>query len=886
MAIAMILSLLPVTAFAAEGTFSGAGNGTSASPYEVATAAQLNEVRGDLDAHYILTADIDLSSYTNWEPIGTFVPVSDEDPETPRTADAFSGSFDGKNHTVSGLKIARNDGVVVALFGCTANATVKDLILTEANVTGNMMVAAGIGYAFKTTVDNLDLAGANAISGKNIANGYPANMLAGTVGAAIDLTIKNCDITGTASARTTVTAETDAQNVGLIGGGLEGGTMSNCTVTGGTVTTGNNSIGIGGLTGCAMEFDSISGSSVKDVTVSVGDSAYLIGGLTGYTGKSDEKQTTVSNSSADISISAGKNSSRVGGLIGGGFFVPGYEEYFPVPTSFSVTGCTTAGSITTGSGCEAIGSVLGMAYLSPLKSCGSTMTISGAAVSQIGADAQLDALAGSYQQLFEGAVFDSKYNHYWHDYCAAIVGESQANTYVDMLKSSVGAPFSVIGSTASQQFNCGFYDKNNTGIARFTFDGTTISGYTANGTQIFSHDYYFVETDGLYADGKVVMPGFSLFETNDANAGEFKYFYMAPDTPAETFHIEFRYGSNLSALKQMRSGEYAYWLAAGILTDAMTDSEETMLEQVIALFCLENMDYSSARTAESLSQIGDITGVWDCDVSKYPEFTDLGIDALYCTLNTDGVGTTYARLAGTSAFFTTGVYDFFAYDNSTKDNSGVYVAHSEDEGAAASRFVLSGDGRTLSFTTLDGESIVYTRRAFSDVAAGSYYADAVEWAVTKGVTNGTSLTTFSPGSSCTRGQVVTFLWRAMGSPEPTATSSSFTDVDSGAYYYKAVLWATENGITLGTSNTTFSPNQIVTRAQAVTFQWRAAGSSPPAPGSANPFTDVASDSYYSDAVLWAVRESVTDGTAPTTFSPGNVCTRAQIVTFLYRQFGI
>lgn len=321
--------------------------------------------------------------------------------------------------------------------------------------------------------------------------------------------------------------------------------------------------------------------------------------------------------------------------------------------------------------------------------------------------AQLEALSGSYVHLFEGATFEDKYDHYWHDYCAAIVGEKEADSHADMLKSSVGAPSSVTGSADSDQFYCGFYDKGSTGITRFTFDGTKISGYTAGRTEIFSHTYHFVETDGLYVGDTVVMPGFSLFETDDSNAGEFKYFYMAPDTPEETFHIEFRYGNDLDALKQMSSGAYAYWLAAGIRTDALTDSKETVLEQVIALFCLENMDYSTARTAESLTQIAGIAGTWDCNVSDYPEFAELGIDGLYCTLGTNGIGTTYARLKGTSTFIVTDTYDFFAYDNSTSDNSGIYVAHSKEEGAAGSHYTLSNNGRTLAFTTLDGESYIH-----------------------------------------------------------------------------------------------------------------------------------------------------------------------------------
>ena len=169
---------------------------------------------------------------------------------------------------------------------------------------------------------------------------------------------------------------------------------------------------------------------------------------------------------------------------------------------------------------------------------------------------------------------------------------------------------------------------------------------------------------------------------------------------------------------------------------------------------------------------------------------------------------------------------------------------------------------------------------FVDVATGSYYEDAVDWAVENGITKGTDDTHFSPDGICTRAQAVTFLWRAAGSPKPETRTMPFTDVPVGSYYYDAVLWAVENGITKGTSDTTFSPNMTCTRAQIVAFLWRSEKS--PAAGTANPFADVKSTAYYADAVLWAVKENITKGTTSTTFSPNVDCTRAQIVTFLWR----
>lgn len=169
---------------------------------------------------------------------------------------------------------------------------------------------------------------------------------------------------------------------------------------------------------------------------------------------------------------------------------------------------------------------------------------------------------------------------------------------------------------------------------------------------------------------------------------------------------------------------------------------------------------------------------------------------------------------------------------------------------------------------------------FADVATDAYYYDAVKWAVNKGITNGVSETLFGPDQACTRAQIVTFLWRAAGSPEPKS-GSSFADVAADAYYAKAVAWAVENGITKGTSETTFHPDEICTRAQGVTFLYRALGKLAAAQAG---FTDVAADSYYADAVNWAAENGVTKGISETLFGPDGSCTRAQIVTFLYRAY--
>ena len=238
---------------------------------------------------------------------------------------------------------------------------------------------------------------------------------------------------------------------------------------------------------------------------------------------------------------------------------------------------------------------------------------------------------------------------------------------------------------------------------------------------------------------------------------------------------------------------------------------------------------------------------------------------------------TAERAAGFKAYMNGGVQGFAYKENGMNvvlfANSLTHKVHQRDEYAYISNFLFSS---VLSDKNYDGSASL----PFTDVADDAYYADSVAWAVAKNITSGVSATSFAPNASCTRGQMVTFLWRANGSPEPKSTATSFTDVKSGAYYEKAVAWAVENNVTTGTSATTFSPDATVTRGQSVTFLWRANAS--PAAASASSFTDVAASAYYASAINWAVENNVTNGTSATTFAPNSNCTRAQIVTFLYR----
>ena len=218
---------------------------------------------------------------------------------------------------------------------------------------------------------------------------------------------------------------------------------------------------------------------------------------------------------------------------------------------------------------------------------------------------------------------------------------------------------------------------------------------------------------------------------------------------------------------------------------------------------------------------------------------------------------------------------------------GTYVLDLQDDGTRV-KFTIKID-ETYLLTAHEQKTLDIKPRSsgkpkpvnpFVDVEETDYFYEAVMWGVTNGITSGTSATTFSPDGICTRAQAVTFLWNIAGRPKATISKSQFTDLDPSAYYYDAVLWAAEKGITVGTTLTTFSPEQTVTRAQNMQFLWKYAGKQIVKPQTK--FVDVNPEHYFYDAVAWAVKYKITSGTTATTFSPNDWCTRAQIMTFLYK----
>lgn len=584
------------------------GDGTKENPYQIATEEQLNLINNDLSANYELTADIDLSGTEDWIPIGamTLDSINKDNGEIDFT-NAFAGSFDGQGHTISNLScIADDDDVAAGLFGCVTG-NVQNFTLENVIVTGNannMAIGGAIGYGLGD-VKNITLSGENTVTGTNCVGG----IVGGNQGTIDSCTVENGNIViiGDNDFSSGEIIQCDvAECGGLVVGGSFMGEVNNCDATGNVTAEGNEPVGLGGIAGCIQCAASINGNTVT-ATINAGN-GHAIGGLCGFAGMGDDGDGTVdepcaiTDCSADVTI-VSDGATHVGGLVGTGLYYYGMED------RYTVENCKVTGTI---DGATTPGTVAGRAAGSTIISCDTDVLIDGTkGDTQIGAttklyqggdqDAdkkqaetavQLDAISDTYQQLFEGATFEAKCDGYWHDAAAAIVGESGADSAVEMLKSSIGGK--LYGQDAidaysdnpdSTQFFCGFTQD----VVNLTFDGTEISGTDKDGNEIFNHTYKSIGEYAVGADeGIDSFTGFAL-ESLDENSGEFTYFLLMPDTPESTYHIEFRYGSNLDDLQKYATGADAYWLAAGIPTSALDEKNDETLKNVIELFCSENL---------------------------------------------------------------------------------------------------------------------------------------------------------------------------------------------------------------------------------------------------------------------------------------------------------
>ena len=652
--------------------------------------------------------------------------------------------------------------------------------------------------------------------------------------------------------------------------GVTGGKLSNLNLNGVTIcgTAKNVSGYVIGLAGA------LSGSASGPVenchvanlslTVSTPDSgraaAYWIGGLIGELGRAAK----ITYSHADVALDVKPDyygGANVGGLIGKG---NGEKDPETVISNCYATGNVTGGAYSGGFA----GSLWGL----NIKNCYATGDVTGAFASMAtfaGTDAPAAYAYGSVTNCYTtGAVVGTASSTYAFAYQDATARSPITNCYFADGNSALKNPNETAEPKTSEE------------MQTEEFKDTLLAGDPANGW--------------IFREGETPLCG---AEPADYAAVDAALGKIPADLTAYTDE----------SVEALRAAAEAVIRGKAIAKQAEVDAMAEAIERAISGLALKPADYSAVDAAIEKANALDendyvdfsaVKAALDAVVRGKNITEQAEVDAMAKAIE-DAIEALVQKsypvtISGTTEHGTVTASTEAAVGGSTvtitvKPDSGytlggVTVTDSEgnelsltDNGNGAYAFTMPSGKVQIHVTFTEDGSL----NPFQDVPGDTYYFEAVNWAVANNVTNGTSETTFSPNVGCTRAQVVTFLWRAAGQPEPTEGTNPFTDVKEGTYYYKAVLWAVEKGITNGTSETTFDPDETCTRGQIVTFLWRREGK--PAPtGANNPFADVKPSAYFGSAVLWAVEKGITNGTSETTFEPNEDCTRAQVVTFLFR----
>ena len=377
----------------------------------------------------------------------------------------------------------------------------------------------------------------------------------------------------------------------------------------------------------------------------------------------------------------------------------------------------------------------------------------------------------------------------------------------------------------------------------------------------------------------IPSPGYSLSSVRARSGGQWQDgFYLGKVDGASLYEI-FMPDDDMEILVEFtRNGPYTVTPFLDTPGGSLELSHETAYElETVTVTAKPDRGYRVASLGcyhAQVTQTGENT--WTFPMPRFNEEVHVRFEAIVYPVSVS----VETGLGGTASLDAEGAVIGQTVTLTCQPQEGYRVARINgakltDNGDNTYSFVMGDQAVSLSVLFLREDN------PFLDVNETHYFYDPVLWALENGITNGVDATHFGPLVGCNRAQVVTFLWRAAGSPEPSGTGNPFTDVAAGSFYEKAVLWAVEMGITNGLTATTFGPNSDCNRAQVVTFLHRACGSPEPQQ-TENPFTDVAENSFYRNAVLWALENGVTTGASATTFNPGGQCLRAQVVTFLYR----
>ena len=878
LALSLLLTLLPTAALAADGAWDGSiatafagGTGTESDPYQIADGAQLAYLASEVNkgqpyenACFVLTADIDLGN-RDWTPIGN----SFSDALFGGTDySVFAGNLDGKGHTVSNISIGTEsaplESDVFGLFGATSGK-----------------------------LSNLNLDGVTICGTAKNVSGYVIG-LAGALSGSASGPVENCHVTNLSmTMKTPDSGMTAAYWIGGLVGALDGEHIDECSVSG-KITEKSGKGSIGGLIGELGKAAKITYSHA-DVALDVKPDYYGgadVGGLIGKGNGNKDPETVISNCYATGNVTGGAYSGGFAGSLWG----------------LNIKNCYATGDVTgafasmaTFAGTDASA---GYAYGS-VTNCYTTGAVVGTA-------------SGMYAFAYQDATARSPItNCYFADGNSAVknpnetaepkaLAEMRLEAFKDTLHA--GDPANGWIFRAGETPLCGAepadYAAVDAALGKIPAD---LTAYTDEAVEALR------AAEEAVIRGKAIAKQAEVDAMAEAIERAIAGLVLKPaDYSAVDAAIE-----KANALNENDYVDFSAVKAAldavvrgkNITEQAEVDAMAEAIERAISELVLKPADYSAVDAAiEKANALNEndyvdfsaVKAALDAVVRGKNITEQAEVDAMAKAIE-DAIAALVKKsypvtISGTTEHGTVTVSTETAVGGSTvtitvKPDSGYTLGGISVTDSDGNELSLTDNGNgAYTFTMPSGKVEIHvtftedgSRNPFQDVPSDAYYFEAVNWAVANNVTNGTSETTFSPNVGCTRAQVVTFLWRAAGQPEPTEGTNPFTDVKEGTYYYKAVLWAVEKGITNGTSETTFDPDETCTRGQIVTFLWRREGK--PAPtGANNPFADVKPSAYFGSAVLWAVETGITNGTSETTFEPNEDCTRAQVVTFLFRAY--
>ena len=758
----------------------------------------------------------------------------------------FSGTIDGQSHTVTlninAEALTKKQTTLIGIVGDSAGATVKDLnvkgsvsIITDANNDKPIYIGSIVASGSGVTIENCNSTVAITAESKCMVNQATMGMIyaGGLIGSqSAGAVVKN----STHKGNVTVTAPKNPTAGGIAGSYV--GTMESVTARGdvtanekyvtGVAKFGENSYA-GGITGSmsgTLKNMTAAGiiTATNDSTLSDTRYAYA-GGLVGSSGSGLTVDGGKALTTVKTVVSGAKTESRSGAMLGYGTATVSDDSWYVKTADIAEVSSATAIDTTVLNG-KTFGDTTTMAVPTGVTMSSKYASLAGSTVSFIKAG------TGTVDLVYDGQTF----------FTTDVAVDTKKLSEKDVTITGINSAYPSDDDAAAAKANISviYGDKKLVEGTDYTvkqesnkFVINFIGNYTGS-----AEKSYTVEAGTLVVTAK----DYTGIYDGEAHS----IIVNAPEGATVEYGTE-KTSYSTTNVKEKNAGTYVvYWKVSKEGSETVTGSA------VISIV-------KAPLTIKADNQSMYVGG-------KLPTFTYTATGLV------KGETLTHVDLTCEADGKTTGKFDIVPSSADAGNNYKITYVNGT--------LTVSRRHSSPSSTTPEPEPTPDDSNSFSDVPANAYFADAVEWAVNKGITNGLSDTMFGPYESCTRAQIVTFLWRAAGSPEPK-TASSFTDVSASAYYAKAVAWAVENGITNGMTETTFAPDATCTRGQSVTFLHRALKGT--ASGSAN-FTDVKPDAFYADAVSWAVKNDVTNGTSNTTFSPNADCTRAEIVTFLYRAY--